>query len=273
MYELSLEAHYRTISVEANAGEASLQQAITRLPMFFKAAKTRLSEALAYPISAMFPAKNLEWAAHELATIPYQILRTKTFPSVPGVKVDYLAYTEQLAADAKLVDAIEKEYLDPFITYLSGRLNSPDGLRSMKPDTSLNHINLSELNKHAGMMGRLINVKDDAPTKPYDKLIRRQGDWADIVKHSQAINLTFTKSDHDRFTAKADRLNALLGTLIQRLTAEHDAYKVSGPVLKNIIDASYACATAVEFYGLTYRRALVLDQALTQLVDQVKRGI
>lgn len=273
MYELSLEAHYRTISVEANAGEASLQQAITRLPMFFKAAKARLTDALAQPIAAMFPAKNLEWAAHELSKIPYQILRTKDFPAVPGVKADYLSYTEQLAADAKLVEMIEKDYFDPFIVYLSGRLNSPDGLRSMKPDTSLDHINLSELNKHTGMMGRLINVKDDAPAKPYDKLIRRQADWHPIVQHIQAVNLAFTKSDHDRFAAKYDRLNSLLGTLIQRLTAEHDAYKISAPVLKAILDASYTCANSVEFFGLTYRRALVLDQAMTQLIDQVKRGI
>lgn len=273
MYELSLEAYHRTISIEANAGGASLQQAITRLPMFFKAAKARLTDALSHPIVAMFPAKNLEWAASQLATIPYPMLRTKSFPSVPSMKVDYLSYTDALANDAKLAGELEKAYLEPFIAHLSALVNSPDALRSMKPDTSLDHINLNELNKHTVAMGHLIDVRNDAPVKHYDKLIRRQADWPVIVTHVMAINRAFTQSDHDRFTAKVDRLNALLGTLIQRLTADHDAYKVSGPVLKKLVDASFVCASAIEFYGMTYRRALVLDQAMTQFIDQVKRGV
>lgn len=272
MYELSLEAYHRTISIEANAGGASLQQAITRLPMFFKAAKLRLTDALSHPIEAMFPAKNLEWAASQLATIPYPILRTKSFPSVPSMKSDYLSYTEALANDARLSAGIEKNYLEPFITHLSALVNSPDALRSMKPDNSLEHINLNDLNKHTVAMGHLIDIRHDEPNKHYDKLIRRQADWATIVTHVTSVNVAFTQSDHDRFAGKVDRLNALLGTLIQRLTADHDAYKVSGPVLKKLVDASFVCASAIEFYGVTYRRALVLDQAMTQLIDQVKRG-
>lgn len=273
MYELSLEAYHRTISIEAKAGGDSLQQAITRLPMFFKAAKSRLTDALSHPIAAMFPAKNLNWAANQLATIPYMVLRTKNFPAVPSMKADYLSYTEALAKDAFLAGEVEKNYIEPFIAHLSALVNSPDALRSMKPDNSLDQVNLNDLNKHTAAMGRLIDVRQDAPSKHYDKLIRRQADWAPIVTHVTDINRAFTQSDHERFTSKVDRMSTLLGTLIQRLSADNDAYKVSAPVLKKLVDASFVCATAVEFYGLTYRRALVLDQALTQLIDQVKRGV
>lgn len=273
MYELSLEAYHRTISIEANAGGNSLQQAITRLPLFFKAAKLRLSDALSQPIAAMFPAKNLEWAVGQLSTIPYPIVRTKNFPCVPSMKVDYLTYTEALASDAVLAGNLEKTYLDPFINHLSALVNSPDSLRSMKPDDSLSHINLTDLNKHTATMSRLIDVRQDAPNKHYDKLIRRQADWPEILSRVATVNRAFTQSDHDRFTGKVDRMSALLGTLIQRLSMDQDAYKVSAPVLKTLVDASFVCATAVEFYGMTYRRALVLDQAMTQLIDLVKRGV
>lgn len=271
MSELSLESQYETLTLEAMAGDSSLQQALTRLPEFFKAVKKKVADAIEHPIDALFPTKNLEWAASQLIAVPYPHMRTQQVPCVAGIKVDYLTYTERLADDAKLCRRFENEFLDPYVAYLSGKLNNPDGLRSMRPDDSLEHINLKELNVHNTAMNKLLDVHDEKMSKPYGKLIRRNADWPEVIAHSRVIHEAFTQSDHERFKGKFERANVLLGSLIQRLTADQDAYKVSAPVLKAIVDAAYAIATAVEYYGITYRRARALDFALDQLIESVKR--
>lgn len=271
MYTLSLEAHHRTITLEARTGtEASLQQALTRLPEFFKSARKKLVDAFSHPIDALFPAKNLAWAVAQLNEIPYPQMRSVDVPCVPGINVDYLTYTTRLADDARLCKRFEADYFDPFIDFLSRKLNNPDGLRSLAPDASIDHITMAELNVHNAAMGKLL-TKDDKTSKGYSRVIRRNADWAEVMAHSKTIHEVFTQTDHDRFKAKAERANNLLGTLIQRLTHDHELYKISAPVLKTIVDKGYILAVAAEFYGFTYRRALVLDNALDLMIEAVKK--
>jgi hypothetical protein len=271
MSELSLESQYETLTLEAMAGESSLQQALTRLPEFFKAAKKKVADAFQHPIDALFPAKNLEWAAGQLIATPYPHMRNQQVPCVAGIKTDYLTYTERLADDAKFCRRLEAEYLDPFIAYLSAKLNNPDGLRSVRPDNSLDHITIKDLNVHNTAMSKLVDTHDEKMSKPYGKLIRRNADWPEVIAHSKVIHEAFTEGDHERFKGKIERANTLLASLIQRLTADQDAYKISAPVLKTVVDVAYVIANAVEYYGVTYRRALVLDYALDQLIESVKK--
>ena len=269
---LSLEAQYRTISVEAKAGPASLQQALTRLPGFMKETTKRLVEALSHPIDALFPARNLHWAVEQLVAVPYPQMRSVIVPCIPGIRVDYLTYTDRLADDAKFCSQFEAMYLDPLIDYLARKLNNPDGLRSVQPDDALDHMSLKEFNAHNAAMGKVLDLHNDKAQKPYGQLIRRNADWPEILAHSQTIHAVFTQADHDRFKTKFDRAKNLLDTLIQRLThGGPDAYKISAPVFTKVVDATYVVAHAVELYGLTYRRALVLDFALDQLIDSVKK--
>jgi hypothetical protein len=271
MLQLSLEAQVNTITLEAASGESSLQQALTRLPMFLKTTTTKLVDALKHPIDSFFPAKNLTWAAEQLSATPYPQMRGVTVPCVPGIKSDYLAYTNQLADDALFCRAMEQNYLDPLIDYLSRKLNNPNGLRSVQPDDSLNHITMDALNHHNQALGKHLDARDDKNTKPYGKVVKNNASWAQIIANCETIHRAFAAADHDRFKSKVDRANELLGTLIQRLTHDKELYRVSGPVLTAVVNAAYVTATAVEYYGLTYRRGLVLDFAIDQLIVQVKK--
>jgi len=270
MDNVSLESQYRILTLEARAGNASLQQAVTRLPEFLKATTKKLVEALSHPIDALFPARDLHWAVNQLTAIPYPQMRSVNVPAVPGLRCDYLTYTNQLAADALFSQDVETHYLDPLIDYIARKLAHPDGLKNAQPDDTLSHITLAELTAHNAAIRKCLDLKHDQPSKPYGQLIKRNADWPGILANSQTIHGVFTQSDHDRFKAKVDRTNTLLAMLIQRLTHDHNAYKVSATTLTAVVNASYVSATAVEFYGLTYRRALVLDYALDQLIATVQ---
>jgi hypothetical protein len=271
MDNVPLDLQYRNIALEAQAGESSLQQAVTRLPEFLKATTKKLVDALSHPIDALFPAKNLHWAVNQLVAVPYPQMRSVEVPCVPGIKVDYRLYTERLADDAKLCKRMEEDYLDPLIDYIARKLSHPDGLKSAQPDDTLSHISMKDLNAHNNAISKCIDAKHGKVSKPYGQIVKRNADWPEILAHSQTIHLAFSQVDHDRFKAKVDRANNLLATLIQRLTQDRDAYKVSSAVLGKVVEVSYVVATAVEYYGMTYRRALILDNALDQLIVQVSK--
>lgn len=268
---LSLQAQYDTLSVEALAGESSLQKALTRLPAFFKAVGTKLTEAVAQPIQALFVPKDIAWAASELAKTNYADMRAVNLPCVPGVKVDYLTYVAVLDEAAQYAKQLEVLFLDPLITYLAGKLNQPDGLRSLAPDPSLQDLTLTTLNQLNKAIAQVTDSHRDMAYQPYGKLIKRNADWAAVVSHAEAIHQAFVETDHLAFQRKVQRVDELLGLLIQRVTHDHELYKVSGKALTLLAEKAYFTATAVEFYGLTYRRASVLDYQLGQLVEAVRK--
>jgi hypothetical protein len=266
-----LQEQFDTISTEAMAGEPSLQQALTRLPGFFKEIGVKLKGALAEPIDNLFRPKNLAWAASQLAGFNYADLRTVEMPAIPGVKVDYLTYTRVLAMHAQYAGTIEAQFLTPLITYLAKKLSNPEALRSMhEQNPELDHIVMTDLNALNRKMVACLDTKHDDSEKPYGKLIKRNQDWHEVAMHAAAINMAFSQSDHVRFEAQVDRLNTLLGTLLSRASQDPMIYKLSGPTITRISGAAYITATAVEFYGLTYRRALVLDHTVNEIVDAVK---
>lgn len=274
MYEfaMSLEAQYEVISLEASGGADAVRQAITRLPSFFVSLTARLGQALSAPIDAFFPKHNLEWAAAQCLAVPYHVMRARTMPAVPGLKVDYLTYTNALAQNAALSATVEERMLTPVINYLSQALNNPDQFRNMRPDNQLDGISVTKLNQASKAISRMTEVTSNPATALYGTLIRRNADWQQIIENSQNIHLVFTSADHVRLMSTVERLNTLISTLIQRLNGDQDAYKVAGPVLKKIIDLTYNCGIGVEFFGLTYRRTLVYDNAIERFIAVMKQA-
>ncbi len=270
---LSLHAQYSTLALEAQAGESSLRQALTRLPHFFKEVGKSLTEAFSKPFHAVFKAKDLNWAITQLAAVPYPTLRTTVVPCVPGLTTDYLSYIAALDLDAQHAAVLEAKYLNPLIDFLAKKLANPDALRSQAPDLALVAVDLTALNIRTKAMAGLVDPTNDSASQPYGKLIKRHADWTAIQEHIAHITKVFTQSDHARVAMSVARCNELLGTLIARVSEDPSMYKVSGPTLKLIADAAYATATAVEFYGLTYRRAVVLEAAIHGLVDTTAKLI
>lgn len=269
--KLSLQAQFTTLSVEALAGEASLQKALTRLPAFFKDVGTKLADAVAAPIQALFVPKDVTWAAEVLSKTNYADMRTVSFPCVPGLKGDYLTYITALSKATHYARQIEVLFLDPLITYLAAKISNPEALRSLAPDASLDSITLTMLNQLTRTMAAVTDAHHDAATQPYGKLIKRNSDWAQVAVHAQEIHHAFAQSDQLAFQRKVQRVDELLGALIKRVTQDSTLYKVSGKSLTLLAEKAYYTATAVEFYGLTFRRSLVLDHQLGLLVDAAKK--
>lgn len=267
---MSLETQYSMISLEASSGVEGVRHAVSRLPHFMKTLTGQIGKALAHPISAFFPKNNLERAAAVCMAVPYQQMRTRAIPVVPGLSVDYLTYTNALAQSATLCSQIEPNMLQPTINAMARLLNDPDQFRTVRPSAEFVTVDIAPLNSASKTVLKMIDHAKDTATAPYGTVIRRNADWAEIIKNSQHVNTVFTSADHVRFMSTVERLNELVATMIQRLSNDQDAYKVSGPMLKKIIDAIYNCGLAVEFFGLTYRRVLVYNTAMDRFIEQYK---
>lgn len=267
---LSLHAQYRTISLETQAGEASLQKALTRLPSFLKAVTDSLVKSVTNPYDVLFRAKDLSWAAERLAEMPYAQLRAEAFPAITDAKVDHLTYLKVLHENILLANEIEAKYIAPLVTFLSKKLGNPDSLRTASPDPLLEHIKLEPIKAATRAISHVLGDKAEA-TRPYGQLIKRNADWQEILPLAKAVHDGFGKADHENFTGQFERCNELLGTLIGRLTASENHYAVSAVTLGRITDAAYIVATAVEFYGMTYRRATALDTVWDRTIEATKK--
>lgn len=267
---LSLDAQYRTIALEAQGGHDSLQSALSRLPAFFKEVSGKLSQVFQSSIDAFWKPKDLSWAAGVLMHHDYMTLRTIEMPALPTLRSDYLTYTAALADDAKLCATILRQYLDPLASAVAYFLANQDHLAQHHPVDELHHFDLKKFDQHLKATGRLLDPKHAEGLKPYGKLIKRQNDWHEILAHVETIGKVFRESDHAAFAYSVERVNELLNKLLRRVSDEPDTYRLSGPTLDVLTKAAYVTATAVEFYGLTYKRAMNLEVAMQSLVEAVK---
>ena len=270
---LSLDKQSKTIALEAMGGESSLKAALTRLPNFLKDVSTRFGKAVATPIDALFHRKDLKWAAEHLQAFDYADVRTRKVPVVPGLNTDYLTYVEELDGAAQVAKGVLERFVVPLTDFIAKRLANPDLLRSHAPDPAIAELNEKSLKEIAGWIKDLNSQVDSTPVHselPYGKAVKRNADWEAIIGHAESIHDAFAKDDQTRFKKAVERLNELLGTLLGRVSHESDAYAVAGPTLTRISEAVYVTATFVEFYGLIYRRAVVLDHSLDELVNTVK---
>ena len=268
--ELSYEAQYQIISLEAMGGADSLRSALTRLPGFFSETSKRLGSLLSAAVGDFWRPKDLNSVAQELAHRPYQELRKKEFPSIPGVKVDYLTYSEALAKDADLCARVSQEVIKPLTSAIALFLSDRDRLASNRPMEEILHISADPYNKQSQATAKLLDPKKHMEVQPYDKLIRRQNDWAFIAKNAGAISQAFDTSDHAAFSFSVERLNDLLSKLMNRVTHQPELYRVSSASLEAISRSAYAAAQAVEFYGLTYKRASAFELAMTRMVEMAR---
>ena len=267
---LSLDAQYRTISVEAQGNGESLQSALSRLPSFFKDVNGKLSQVFKLSIDAFWNPKDLSWAAGVLQKHNYMDLREKDLPALPSLRTDYQTYTAALADDAALANTVHRQYIEPLTKAIAGYLGDKDGLVQHHPVDTLHHFDLKAFTRHMQRTARLVDPSRAVPLQPYGKLIKRQNDWIPVLKHIDDITKVFAQADHAAFAYSVERVNDLLGKLLRRVTEEPEAYRVSGPTLDVLTKAAYVTATAVEFYGLTYKRAMALEEAMEKLVEAVK---
>jgi len=267
---LSLDAQYRTISVEAQGSGESLQSALSRLPSFFKDVNAKLSQAFKNSLDAFWKPKDLAWAAAVLQKHNYMDLRDTPLPALPSLRSDYLTYTAALDEDAKLAGTVLRQYIEPLAKAVAEYLGDKDGLMAHHPVDTLHHYDLKVFSHAMQRTARLLDPVHAEPTQPYGKLIKRQNDWTAVIGHIDHIGHVFAEADHAAFAYSVERVNDLLGKLLRRVTEEPDAYRVSGPTLDVLTKAAYVTATAIEFYGLTYKRAMALEAAMQSLVDAVK---
>jgi hypothetical protein len=267
---LSLDAQYRTISIEAQGSTDSLQSALSRLPSFFKDVNDKLSQVFQSSIDAFWKPKDLSWAAGVLQKHNYMDLRETELPALPSLRSDYLTYTRALAKDAELSRTVLRQYIEPLAKAVAVYLGDKDGLRQRHPVETLHHFDLKPFSAQLRVTSRLLDPTRAMAMQPYGRLIRRQNDWSEVLKHIDDISRIFAEADHASFSYSVERVNDLLGKLLRRVTEEPEAYKVSGPTLDVLTKAAYVTATAVEFYGLTYKRAMALEEAMEHLVEAVK---
>lgn len=269
---LSLEAQYRTISVEAQGNPESVQSALARLPSFFKEVSAKLGDVFKSSIDAFWKPKDLNWAAATLQKHNYMDLRETLMPALPSLRTDYLTYITALDEDAKLASRVLHDYLEPLTKATAIYLGSHDDLGSHHPVETLMHFELKPFDLALKRTGRLLDPVRAEPTQLYGKLIKRQNDWPVILAHFSSLTKIFAQTDHAAFLYSVDRANDLLGKLLQRVSDDPSAYRISGPTLDGLTKAAYVTATAVEFYGLTYKRAMALEEAMERLVETVKNA-
>lgn len=267
----SMSLQLQMISLEATSGESALKSAIARLPQYFATVKSFFSDHIGVPLTSIFTRKDLTWFAQKAAKLNYAQIRTLPVPVPPGLKVDYVKYTQALVNAASHAVHVRTAVLAPFIQWLADNLANPANLASKAPATALDTAASRKLQQHASkLMESCFDGLRPVATQPLEKVIHRMADWSMVTDGALQLQATFAKDDHVQIAAEVRRCSDLIDQLILRIKEDPATYHTSGQTIAALTKAAYNVAQEVEFYGLVRYQVLQHQTALAGIVAKLK---
>lgn len=240
-------------------------------PEFFNRAKALIADAFSRARVSDFrrvDSTKVRWAADKLS---YLDMVDILLPTLPGLSAPYLDLIKVLDTAQSRVDSLTKEVLKPLQQHLAVLLNDPVKMTSQSLSTGVKFKGIAQ-EQFSKSLAQLFKAGNRAVWK-YGELFKRQSDLAEIDKQVQGIVGRYQAIDRNAVQKQLLDLERMIDTLVSRVREEPEAYKLSGPVLKQLVQLIYQTAQEVEFYGLVGYHLKALTEALAEDYEEIVKAV
>lgn len=257
--EVTLESLQRMATIVSNEAllPANFLNAFTaNVPEFFSRAKRVLVDAINNAWVSDFRKVDSGKLVHATKNIPYLNLVDMQVPTPAGLSVCYKEYLSHLEDAQTQVDRLFEETLKPLQRHIAILLNDPTRLSSHGSSTG---IKFGQFNDEKMRKAFAASFKAGNRVEwSYGELFKRQAELPEVDRQIQNLTGRYMGVDRKKVQKAIADIGEMVDTLIQRVNEEPEAYKFSGPVLKQLVTVVNEAARQVEFYSLQgfYLRAL-----------------
>lgn len=256
------------ISLEAQCGHESFENAFAKLPGLVDQLRSFLSNKIGDPLSLNFLGMRPHFFIRAIGRTTYLDFKHVTLYVPAGLNVPYLAHQKVLEQSSKHCLDIERDVLDPLTKWLGERVGNPTAFSSVTSTLKAPSGTADKLEKD--YQAQFISNGQKQSEVPYSDAIGRQGDWETVVSGLEAMEKQLSADLHERLLVKMKRLDDLLSTLVRRIEENPESYKFSAPALSDLATHSYAAARQLEFYGLTKYRLQTYATAVRESVKKLE---
>jgi hypothetical protein len=187
--------------------------------------------------------------------------------SVPeGFEGHLPSYVEHLKKCAEFDRGIIADVLIPYNTFLSQLLSS-DSARKSSIGQLGNFLKINEERKRLNDIGASFFIKGSTQVKqPMGKVLNRNSEWRDLLTDQNAAIQAINEVDRKSVQKMVDQCVELIDT-IKTASSSGEFDSLSGPMVKQLSEATLAVANQVTFYSITLYRVSGMDKVISESVD------
>ena len=187
--------------------------------------------------------------------VQYSDLKQFTMFCPPGMKVDFITFTNGLNSIVENVANIEKDLLETYNTFIGSLINDRSRFETKRVNEHYTKIKLLDIEKLKKDLQKIVS-KNEVSTVPYVKAVPNHSAWTDVVKVTNVMAETLNKNSVERVYKALEDSKELIATLSKifddvDLREEYEgihATKFNKKLFAQIGDLTYNVAEAIEFY-------------------------
>lgn len=236
------------LSQEAMSFTADIDNVREKLPNFFKGVTSFVEEklnSLRQRESAID--RGLFKSAKEADE--YMKLRNKKVPVPAGLSTTFLEHLGTLEENQQYADTLMSDVLIPTEKYLGRLLDKPDNMKSQIEDSLISVIGQRDIDSAKANMHDDFS-KDQAQSRKYSDVIKRQGDWDTLYKRMDDLESRIDAHDPIDTVDMVTTISEYLDVIIERLEEDPETYNMSGVTISTLTKLTYLIATEVEFMSV-----------------------
>lgn len=189
-----------------------------------------------------------------------------------GLAVPLIDYVEALKPAAERAAETFHKYL-PGYTMILSRLINDESFQLASSDLTRDFANLEkEREKLYKNIGDCFKKGDTGTTTTYEKLVKRNGDWKEVIAFTEHMTNTMNKVDRKLLNKKIEETVELLSVLAAKIE-RGELQKVSPQVVKALSEGAYQLGAELEFFSVVYYRLMELTGTMNQTMEHFKKSM
>lgn len=189
-----------------------------------------------------------------------------------GFKGNLAMYAIALLESAEHANKVVADSINPYNTFLSTLLSSSNARLSSFAELSYlakKDLARDNLNKE---IGKFFNAGSTASKQPMGSVISRNADWQALLLTLPRIQKASEEVSRQTVQKSVDECLELIGAVKEGAKAG-ELDNLSGPMIKQLSQATLSVAREVEFYSVTAFRIGTLNTVVDQSINSVTNAL
>jgi len=183
-----------------------------------------------------------------------------------GLDVPFSKYSTELMIATTHASRILAGPLTAFSTFLAELVSNSDAQLSTKSFVAPYKELERERNEMNEGLGKCFKHGSTITERTYGDVISRNSDWPAVFHNSDAIVKMISSVDRNVLNKKVKECTDLLNILMGKI--ERDELKnISAEAVRNLANGAFQVASELEFYSVTYYKALAYSTSLNRTVE------
>lgn len=204
----------------------------------------------------------------ETNTLNYVAMSKRMMPKPAGMIGTYNEYLKVMEKHSEVLCNIDKDMLIPLEKWIMRSLGDYSFLSRA---TSFDSVDVPKVDVIRNDIKKVVNFADKTSSAPYGELIKRNGDWPEVVKLLGSIQRDIQKSKPEQIRARVDVVSDKLTVLIKRIDEEKLTEQIPGKTVALIAEMMYKVGEAIEMYSaycyLISTTVIAIDRTIDTLND------